>query len=212
MRHVVWDWNGTLVDDAAVVLSAANEALTHAGGLPIDADGYRTHYSRPVHQFYERMLGRPIANDEWQAIDDRYHDHYESSLDRLELVPDAVAALERVASVGVSQSLLSMWRHDQLITQVDRFDLGRYFARVDGLRGPGGGPKTDHLREHVTALDLTGGDVVVIGDALDDAVAARDLGARCVLYDGGSDHRDELDRTGVPVAETLLDALEFVGL
>ncbi len=54
--------------------------------------------------------------------------------------------------------------------------------------------------------------MLVVGDTLDDAVAARHIGARCVLYDGGSHHREVLESMGVPVANSLVEALEIGGL
>ena len=53
---------------------------------------------------------------------------------------------------------------------------------------------------------------VVIGDALDDAVAASENGLPCVLYASGSHHPDALVETGYPVAESLVEALELAGI
>ena len=53
--------------------------------------------------------------------------------------------------------------------------------------------------------------MVVIGDALDDARAARAVGVECILYDGGSHHRAELDSAGVAVARSLVEAVRLAG-
>lgn len=52
---------------------------------------------------------------------------------------------------------------------------------------------------------------VVIGDAADDALAARDAGAHAVLYTGGSHSRASLMVAGVPVVDTLAEAVEMAG-
>jgi phosphoglycolate phosphatase-like HAD superfamily hydrolase len=62
--HVVWDWNGTLFDDHAAVVAAVNDALARLAIEPIDAESYRSHYTRPVQLFYERVAGRRIEPDE----------------------------------------------------------------------------------------------------------------------------------------------------
>jgi phosphoglycolate phosphatase-like HAD superfamily hydrolase len=51
--------------------------------------------------------------------------------------------------------------------------------------------------------------VLVIGDAKDDAAAAAHVGAACVLYDGGSHPRHELEEMGLPVANSLTEALDL---
>ncbi len=209
--HVVWDWNGTLFDDLHIVVDAVNDALAVVGAPPIDADGYRTHYGRPVHLFYERLIGRELLPDQWRAIDDAFHHTYRSALGRAGLTQDACDALTTVHEAGGTQSLLSMWWHDELVPFVARFDVDRYMTRIDGNRRDAGETKAEHLRHH---LDLVGpgGPVLVVGDALDDVVAAAAVGVACVLYDGGSHHRAELEAAGVPVADSLVHALELGGL
>ena len=137
VRHVVWDWNGTLFDDHAAVVAAVNDALARLGLPPIDADGYRTHFTRPVERFYEQVAGRAISAEEWVALDGAYHDSYLGRLERLALAPDARAALAAGAAAGLSQSLLSMWRHDDLVALVDSDtiwagEVAERRARYDG--------------------------------------------------------------------------------
>jgi phosphoglycolate phosphatase-like HAD superfamily hydrolase len=210
--HVVWDWNGTLFDDHEAVVAAVGDALTGLGLPAIDAATYRAHYTRPVQRFYERLTGRAIDPGDWPALDDAFHDSYAGRLARVGLVPGAVEALDAVEAAGRTQSLLSMWRHADLVPAVERLGLSGRFTRVDGLRGEGGGFKAGHLAAHLAALGLDGADVVLIGDALDDLAAARAAGAPCVLYDGGSHERAALDATGAPVAATLAEALAAAGV
>jgi phosphoglycolate phosphatase-like HAD superfamily hydrolase len=205
--HVVWDWNGTLFDDHVAVLAAVNDALALVDLPPIDADTYRSHYTRPVQRFYERVAGRPIEPGEWRTLDGAYHDSYHAWVERLSLAPDAVAALAAAEAAGLTQSLLSMWRHQDLMPLVQRLGIGHFFVRVDGLRVLGGEGKTEHLVAHLAALEVEPSAAVLVGDSLDDLAAARAVGARCVLYDGGSHHRDALEAAGVPVVDTLTAAL-----
>jgi phosphoglycolate phosphatase-like HAD superfamily hydrolase len=207
VRHLVWDWNGTLFDDQVAVVAAVNDALGRLGLPAIDADGYRTHFTRPVERFYEQVAGRAISAEEWATLDRAYHDSYLGRLERLALAPDARDALAAAEAAGLGQSLLSMWRHDDLTRLVERLQIGRFFARVDGLRRSDGGGKTQHLVAHLAALDLAPPAVVLVGDSLDDLAAARAVGAGCVLYDGGSHHRQALEATGAPVVDTLTAAV-----
>jgi phosphoglycolate phosphatase-like HAD superfamily hydrolase len=207
VRHLVWDWNGTLFDDHVAVVAAVNDALAGLGLPAIDADAYRTHFTRPVQRFYEQVAGRPIAPREWQALDEAYHDSYQAWVERLGLAADALAALEAAEAAGLTQSLLSMWRHKDLVPLVERLGIGRFFTRVDGLRVPGGAGKAEHLVEHLAALQVDAAAAMLVGDALDDLEAARAVGARCVLYDGGSHHRHVLEATGVPVVDALTAAV-----
>lgn len=216
MRHVVWDWNGTLFDDLHIVVESVNVALSPLGGPTIDADGYRDHFQRPVQRFYDLLLGRSVEEHEWRAIDEHFHEAYRSRLGRAGLHHSALPAIERVAASGGSQSLLSMWWHDELVPAVERLGLDAYMLRVDGNRYDAGDRKAAQLSRHLAALAAHGVDrrhVVMVGDTFDDGHAAHENGIGCVLFaGGGSHHRHELEATGLPVADTLPEALDFAGI
>jgi phosphoglycolate phosphatase-like HAD superfamily hydrolase len=208
MRHVVWDWNGCLFDDQHLVIEGLNAVLDDAGLPRVDVAIYQRLYTRPVKVFYERLFGRPIDTGEWEHLDEVYHHGYRAALDRADLNADAHEALALVEEDDRTQSLLSMWRHAELVPLVTELGIHERFVRVDGLRGAGGGLKAPHLEAHLRAVRRGADEVLVVGDALDDAAAAAHVGARCVLYDGGSHPRAELQRAGVPVASSLTEALD----
>lgn len=214
--HVVWDWNGTLFDDHHLVVDALNHVLVELGLPPTDAATYQRLYTRPVHLFYERVFGRPIDELEWTRIDELFHVGYRVALEHADLAVDAHEVLDRVEAGGHTQSLLSMYRHEDLVPLVERFGITERFTHIDGLRGPGGGRKAPEMEAHLAGLihlaDADPERIVVVGDALDDAAAAAHVGARCVLYDGGSHLRAELEATGMPVASSLTSALDAAGL
>ncbi|HLT12064.1 MAG TPA: HAD hydrolase-like protein [Micromonosporaceae bacterium] len=205
MPHLVWDWNGTLLDDLAVVVAATNASLATVGGPAITADEHRRDYRRPIADYYAHLLGRPVSEAEFRALDDVFHLSYRTGLSSCRL---AVDALDAIAAWTGTQSLLSMYFHDELVTAVTRHGLASYLCRVDGLRARvGGGPKAPHLRAHLDALAVDPADCVLIGDSIDDAEAASAVGARVVLYEGGFTHPERLRATGLPVARTLLEAV-----
>ena len=215
MRHIVWDWNGTLFDDLDIVVASVNVSLRSVGAPPIDADEYRAVYQRPLHRFYETLLGRPVAPPEMATIDRDFHDAYHALLDQARLTVDARRAVDLVAGRGHTQSVLSMWWHDRLVPAVRYFALEDYMLAVDGHRGKPGESKQNHLTRHLAQLARLFPGVVrpeavtVIGDVTDDADAARGAGVTCVLYDGGSQPRAALEATGAPVAATLVEAVEL---
>lgn len=216
MRHVVWDWNGTLFDDQHLVVDGLNAVLDDAGMPRVDLETYQRLYTRPVHLFYERVFGRPIDDREWARIDQIFHEGYRAAMARAGLTDDAEGALEALDDAGWSQSLLSMYPHEHLVPLVSQLGIAERFARIDGLRGDGGGIKAPHLERHLAQLTedpaTHADDVVVVGDALDDAAAAEHVGVACVLYDGGAHARSHLEQAGVPVASTLTEALVLAGL
>lgn len=203
----MWDWNGTLLDDLDLVVTATNASLAAVGGPRITAEEHRRDFHRPVSAYYARVLGRPVDAAEFELLDRIFHETYLAGLAECRLTADAIDA---IGSWAGTQSLLSMWFHDALVPTVHRYGLAAHLSRVDGLRATiGGGPKSPHLAAHLAALGLTGSDCVLIGDSVDDAEAATAVGARIVLYSGGFTDEPRLRATGLPVAATLTAAVEY---
>lgn len=207
--HVVWDWNGTLLDDLDIVIESLNVGTARFGVGPIDHDGYRDHFTRPVRGFYESLFARPVSDMEWAQLNKSFHDEYEARAERAPLTTGAREAIDRVVELGWSQSLLSMSMHDHLLEIVASHGIAERFVAIDGLPGATGGLKARHLETHLAKIRREPNTVLLIGDTPDDAMAARGVGAGIVLYDGGSHHLDALHALGAPVAATLDEALDL---
>ncbi|MFJ6565799.1 HAD family hydrolase [Streptomyces sp. NPDC091292] len=210
--HIVWDWNGTLFHDIDAVVGATNAAFAEIGLAAITLEQYRELYCVPIPRFYERVMGRLPTDAEWQAMDDVFHRHYTRARVGCGLTDGVESLLTGWQDAGHSQSLLSMYGHEELVPLVRGFGIEPWFVRVDGRTGPSGGSKVEHMVRHVGALG--GVDVeriVVIGDAVDDAVAAVGVGAGAVLYTGGSHSRGALEGVGVPVVDSLAEAVALAG-
>jgi phosphoglycolate phosphatase-like HAD superfamily hydrolase len=205
--HLVWDWNGTLLDDLTLVVRSTNEAFRSVGARSVDSDEHRRQFRRPVAEFYAEILERAVDDEEFGRLDRIFHEAYRLGLTTTSLAADAMAAIK--AWPG-TQSLLSMWFHTELVPAVETYGLAGLFARVDGLRTEVGGDlKAGHLANHLAELQVPGDQVVLIGDSLDDAAAAASVGAAAVLYTGGFTHPSRLRAAGLPVADTLVEAVEL---
>ncbi|MEU6277984.1 HAD family hydrolase [Streptomyces populi] len=210
--HIVWDWNGTLFHDNDAIIGATNAAFAELGLEPITLERYRAMYCVPVPRFYERLMGRLPSDTEWQIMDEAFHRHYAEHRWACGLTAGVPALLAGWAAAGRSQSILSMYGHEELVPLVRGFGIEPHFLRVDGRTGPSGGSKAEHMVRHLAALaGVEPARVVVIGDAVDDATAARHVGAGAVLYTGGSHSRASLEEAGVPVVDSLEEAVEEAG-
>lgn len=214
MRHIVWDWNGTLFDDMPLVVGAVNACLSSQGVAPIDADTYRREFVRPLNGFYRRLLGREIDDAFLLELDHIFQEAYWGGFDDADLTVDTRHAVELAAESGATQSVASMLWHDMLVPTVTGFGLHEYMLALDGNRGTVGETKDQHMIHHVARLRdmypaLHEARMTVVGDITDDAGAARAAGIECVLYDGGSQTREVLEATGFPVADTLMEAVEL---
>ena len=200
---ILWDWNGTLLDDTAACIGALNAMLVRRNLKPVTMEYYRREFSFPVKYFYEK-LGVRLEDEDWDALAQEYHDVYHSL--RYALNPEAIPALELAKSAGARQAVISAMKQDVLDRDTEPFGVRRYMDYVYGTTNLYGGTKTDRARELMAMLGDDDG-YVLIGDSLHDWEVARDIGARAVLFSGGGHSAERLSA----VAPTFPSLLECVG-
>ena len=212
--HVIWDWNGTLLNDVGAVLQATTIAFRRAGiQVEVTGDVYRRSFTRPIRLFYERLLGRPIGHDEWVRLDHAFHLEYARIEDGCRLAAGAREVLDEIRELGWTQSVCSMLPEEYLLPAIERQGIAGHFVRIDGLRGAErGGVKLENLVAHLENLGVPRSGTVMVGDTVDDALAARGAGIACILLDSGAGLHDSetIRRAGVPVAASVPEALTLL--
>lgn len=204
--YILWDWNGTLLDDTDAAIEALNVQLRQRNLPCITRDWYRDNFAFPVRPFYARC-GIDLAHEDWAALAREYHATYAALPKRLNV--ETRAALARVRAAGDGQSIISALRQDLLDAAVDAYGLRDSFEFVYGVDSLDGESKLARARELLVRVLADGrqpDDVVLIGDSLHDKEVADALGIRCVLCAQGG-HSPERLRAVAPTGETLLDAL-----
>ena len=131
--HIVWDWNGTLLDDTGAALGALNAMLARRGIAAVSMESYRARFRFPARQYYEE-IGMPVPDAEWDAIAQEYHDSYDVESASAALNVEAVAALELARSRGARQSILSALYDAQLDGEFSDLEggLGYFHRRLEG--------------------------------------------------------------------------------
>ena len=207
MTHVLWDWNGTLLDDTQAALDTLNIMLERRRGKPIAMDYYRDHFAFPVKPFY-KSIGVCLENEDWDALAREYHDVYAEQPKRLN--PETIAALERVKTSGARQSIISALRQDLLEAITAELGVAKYMDFIYGVDNLDGRSKVDRARELISALQTsqTPQTFIFIGDSLHDKEVADAIGVRCVLCAQGS-HAGWRLRAVAPTGETLMEALDL---
>ena len=205
MTSVIWDWNGTLLDDTQAALDTLNAMLAKRGGRRIAMDFYRDHFAFPVKPFYE-AIGVRLGNEDWDALAREYHDIYAAQPKGLNA--ETFAALEYAKARGARQAIVSALRQDLLSAITEELGVAGYMDFIYGVDNLDGRSKIERARELVAAMGVAPQDAVLIGDSLHDREVADAIGARCVLCAQGS-HAAWRLREVAPTGDTLMEAVRM---
>src|ERR1039457_934325 len=95
IKHVIWDWNGTLLDDADACVEALNRMLDKRRLPTVDVRQYRDAFTFPVQDYY-RTLGFDFTKDDWDAVAREYHKYYRVASMNSPLREGAIESLTRM--------------------------------------------------------------------------------------------------------------------
>ncbi len=209
IRQVLWDWNGTLLDDLTYAIGVRNRTFP-AFGLPRigSVAEYHRQFTFPVRRYYERA---GVTDETFVAVAHAWMAEYVRGFDAVPLHGDAVETLARFAAAGVRQAVLSATRRDMLESQIARFPIRAYFTDVLGLSDIYARSKEAVGLDYLARCGVPAASTLMIGDTLHDAEVARAMGTECVLVARGHQSRETLLTAGVPVMDTLLEAAAWAG-
>jgi phosphoglycolate phosphatase len=206
---IIWDFNGTILDDFALCLRLINHMLARRGLRQITADDYLEVFDFPVQNYY-RQIGFDFLTEPFPDLAAEYMALYQPASLSCPLrrgIPDALAALR---NCGCDQILLSASRKDLLLEQVGHFKLDGYFQSIIALDDILGRSKMDLACSWFAGKAVQPAWTVLVGDTTHDHAVARTLGCGCLLVSGGHNSRRRLQETGAPVLAEPADLMKHI--
>lgn len=78
-QHIIWDWNGTLLDDAWLSIKAINILLQRYKLPQINVSSYRDTFMFPVKQYYEK-LGFNLLEPSFSQLSSEFIEEYKARM------------------------------------------------------------------------------------------------------------------------------------
>ncbi|MFT4108783.1 HAD family hydrolase [Propionicimonas sp.] len=211
VRQVVWDWNGTLLDDLDCCLGVTNQLLAEFG-LPglADVAAYRSVFGFPIIDYYAQLGFDTGPGGNFDAAAQRYIELYSLAARACQLHPGAREALAAVRDAGVAQVVISASQQQNLATQLAPFALDQLLDGSYGIADIYAASKLAVAERWLAASALDPAEVLFVGDSEHDFEIAHTLRAQCVLFAGGHHGRERLARLGVPLVHELAQVIDLV--
>lgn len=196
-KYIVWDWNGTIIDDVGIALDAVNDMLREKKRPKITLEQYRQAMDTPILRFYERFFDMEETDFDWIA--ERFQEYYEAHKRELSLHEGVEDLLRRFEQEGCHQIILSSSATRIIEQHVKRFGLTYYFDAVLGANDLLAAGKIERAVDYFTQQKIPRDETVMIGDCVHDYEVSHTLGIDCVLMSGGHQDLASLKACGCPV-------------
>lgn len=198
-HYIIWDWNGTLLDDVDLCIESINQLLDKEA-LPKlqDRDSYQRVFRFPIIEYY-RDAGFDFDKRSFPELAQDYMEYYQPRSLSCHLHFGVKEVLQRFQDAGYVQVLLSASKIEFLLEQLSMYDIRPYFTEVLGLDNTHAHSKAELAKEFAKRHEKNAASMVFIGDSVHDFEVAQGANADCVLIANGHEHIEKLQATGCKV-------------
>ena len=179
-KHIVWDWNGTIVNDIDLCVDVFNTMARQIGLLPVTKAEYTARFRFPVIDFYKER-GFDFQKHSYKKVGEVFIKNYNAHRFECPLNKGVPECLEFFAKRGLKQSVLSAYKQNLLNEAVANYKLGGFFENVAGLDNIYAESKTELAKALAKRLDCKPHEILMIGDTCHDKQSADAMGADCAL-------------------------------
>lgn len=183
-RIIIWDWNGTLLNDADLCVWCMNKVLEKRKMPKIDVEQYRNFFTFPVKDYYE-AIGFNFEQENFEVPAMEFIDQYYSNLKKADLHQGAKDVLLFFSRLGFKQLVLSAMEHTNLVTSLTDKGIISFFEDISGINDHYANSKLEMGRDMMKKLDVSSNEIIIIGDTIHDFEVASGLGVDYVLVANG---------------------------
>lgn len=201
---IIWDWNGTLLNDAWLCRDCINRLL-HRRGLPeLSPQRYMEIFDFPIVEYY-RKAGFDLTRESFEDLGIEFIRDYHARRPECRLQEGAADLLSILKDRGHAQAVLSASEHASLEAALNHFGIRNYFRNVTGIDDHYAAGKIAQgmrwMETHTPPPDR----VLLVGDTCHDHHVAEAMGVDCALITAGNHSRERMEPTGRMVFDSLRD-------
>ncbi len=206
---VIWDWNGTLLNDVSVCIESMNHMLRKRSMDEIDQEFYRSAFNFPVIDYYKK-IGFDLEKESFEELSVEFISEYNSRVDTTSLQKSALEVLSLLHQQGRKQVIISAMEQNMLIRLLHKFNIYHFFDEVVGLTDIYARGKVKLAKDFIRQNNIDTSQSTFIGDTLHDAEVAEEIGSEILLVSNGHHNKERLSINGykiVPSLSTVLSGL-----
>lgn len=207
-NYILWDWNGTLLDDLDLSIRCINFSLEKRKLSLMTKEKYYQDFCFPVINYYKK-IGFDFSNESYETVAEEFINCYNENVKFCELQNFAKKVTGKFTAKGIPQYILSASEKAILITGLKRtgiFPLFKDIIASDNIFANG---KVNIASEYFARHQMEGKGLL-IGDTPHDLEVAKSINADCILYSKGHSKKDNLLKLGVPVINELDEVYNYV--
>lgn len=208
MKTLIWDFNGTIIDDVDLCLNIENRMLAKRNlPNPVSLKDYKDMFCFPVIDYYYKV-GYTFEDETYDEVSVEFNRMYDDEFDTCTLNKGFTEKIREAVGKGYRNVILSASRHDALIDQCRRLNIEQYFEEILGIDNMLAGSKIGMARRWMENSNVRPEDCKFIGDTIHDMETAEALNINdYVLIAAGHQSYDVLKKETDRVVHDLYEVV-----
>jgi len=194
-KLIIWDWNGTLLNDVEICVEAMNVMLERRNRDFLTVDKYKKIFTFPVQDYY-KILGFDFEKESFENLSVEYIDLYKKFSESAPLQIGVIEALNYFQSIDYKQIILSASEQKALEHQVEERGIKPYFDSIIGLNNIYAKSKLQNALNYMSNSNINSKKALFIGDTYHDYEVAKEIGVECILVKNGHQKLDQFSFNG----------------
>ena len=190
-KHIIWDWNGTILNDIDYAVKTLETLLSSQNLPPITVEKYKAIFGFPIKDFYGK-LGLSYEKTSFEELCDQFVSAFMSNISSCKPFIRVLTIIKQLHDHGRAQSVLSATDQENLDKMIKHFELLPYFKNVYGLGDKFAASKVQRGQELMKVSDFKPEDTIMIGDTLHDLEVGNSLGIEVALITHGHQEAQRL--------------------
>jgi phosphoglycolate phosphatase len=204
IRNIVWDWNGTLLDDMDLCIDCINILLRERSLPGLSPGYYREVFTFPIREYFLK-IGFDFSKEPFEQPADKFVLLYNQKYTEAGLFSQARQSLQQFREQGFRQFILSAQEQELLNRLLKHYGISEFFEAATGTTDNYAYSKAGAGKQMMDRLGLDMDETILIGDTIHDFEVAKSLGIQCLLLSHGHQSPTRLASTRVPVLESYAD-------
>jgi len=206
---IIWDWNGTLINDTSICIEAMNQLLVIRNMQLLNKDIYQEKFTFPVKDYYEN-IGFDFKKEPFEKPALEFIDNYHALLPNAKLFNEVNTVLAGLKHAGYKMIILSAMEEESLKKSVNELGIGKYFDAIVGINNHFAKSKIERGKFIIKQMDIELSSTILIGDTLHDKEVADEIGCNCILVANGHQSHSRLSINGNVVSHSLSEVSQLI--
>jgi len=209
LKHIIWDWNGTMLDDRWLTIAAMNIVLARRNMAELTEDRYLQLFTFPVIEYYRR-LGFDFDKEPFSVSGSEFINEYNARAFEPQLHDGIIDLIAELNKNGVSHSILSASSQKILNKLAKHHNINHYFIAVLGQDNHYAYGKIETGKMWINKLGIAPKNTLFIGDTEHDLEVANAIGSHCALLSWGHSSTERLENRGINVFDAMSDLKSWI--